>query len=71
MHCVREKISNLSTVPSVVLDFSEDARNMVGQRTASVVLVFGQCSENALLQYIWIAEFRDTNFNRRGHGMSL
>ena len=32
--------------------FSEDARNMVGQRTASVVRVFGKCSENAPLQYM-------------------
>ena len=55
-----EKISNLNTTPSVVPDFSEDARNMVGQRTVSVVRVFGQCSEKALLKYIWIAEFRAT-----------
>ena len=41
-------------------DFSEDARNMVGQRTVSVVHVFGQCSENPPLQDIWIEEFRDT-----------
>ena len=32
---------------SVVPDFSEDSRNMVGQRTFSVVQVFGQCSESA------------------------
>ena len=57
---MEKNISNLSTTLSVVPDFSEDARNMVGLRTVSVVRVFGQCSENTKLQYIWIAEFRDT-----------
>ena len=47
-----KNISNLSTALSVVPDFSEDARNMVGQKTFSVVRVFGQCSENATLQYM-------------------
>ena len=47
-----ETISNLSTVLSVVPDFSEDARNMVEQRIVSVVRVFGQCSANAPLQYM-------------------
>ena len=36
---------------------AEVDRNMVGQRTVSVVRDFGQCSENEKLQYIWIAEF--------------
>ena len=44
------EISNLSTTLSVVTDFSEYARNMVGERTFSVVGTFGQCSENAPLR---------------------
>ena len=51
--CMGKKISNLTTTLSVVPDFSEDARNMVGQRTVSVVRgVFGQGSENAPLQHM-------------------
>ena len=55
-----ENIANLSTTLSVVPEFSEDARNMVRQRTLLVVHVISQCLENAPLQYAWIAKFWDT-----------